>query len=65
LKLDPALPERWSVVEAPLLWRGQRVIVRASKGRVEVKNLSSRALDAQIWGERRTVPPRGSDVWSK
>lgn len=65
LKLDPALPERWSVVEAPLSWRGQRVIVRASKGRVEVKNLSDRPLEAEIWGQRRAVSPSGSDVWSK
>lgn len=65
LKLDPALPERWSVVEAPLSWRGQRVMVRASKGRVAVRNLSGDSVDAEIWGERRSVAPGGSEVWSK
>ncbi|MFM1847885.1 MAG: hypothetical protein RL417_1359 [Pseudomonadota bacterium] len=65
LKLEPALPERWSLVEVPLSWRGHRVGVRASTSRVEVRNISGNSLEVEVWGAKRTVPPHGTEVWSK
>ncbi len=65
LTFRPRLPAAWSRLAFPVVWRGTRAHVEITREHVTVANRSDKALDVRVGDQTRTVPARGTQVWTR
>ena len=63
LTLRPRLPEAWSRLAFPIVWKGCPVYVDIAAGRVSVTNRSGAPAEVQVNDETRTVAPAACATW--
>lgn len=59
LTLAPRLPEHWTRLMFPVVWKGQHVVVDARHTEVIIRNESSAPLRVKVYGSEQTVAPEG------
>jgi maltose phosphorylase len=52
---NPYLPETWKSIAFKVRFRGASLEVKVARGGIKVKNLSNKAIDIVIYGEKHTV----------
>ena len=52
---NPYLPNAWQSIAFKVRFRGSSLEVKVTKNAVEVQNLSDKAIDVMIYGEKKHV----------
>lgn len=56
LHLHPSLLEEWDELTFTILWKGQKLLVKAGKDSVSIRNLTGTAeVEIEICGEQKIV----------
>jgi len=56
LRINPRLPENWSLLRFTLMWKGEKLEVTATKDNVEVRNLTGgKPVEVTVNGTELTV----------
>lgn len=63
LTLSPRLPNAWTRLAFPLVWKGCRVHIDVRAKGTTIENRAERPLDVCVWDESRTLAPGTSAAW--
>lgn len=63
LTLRPRLPEQWSRLAFPLVWKGCPVYVNVARSTTSIANRGKTPLTVTVHGDTREVPPECKATW--
>ncbi|ROR28269.1 putative glycosyl hydrolase [Mobilisporobacter senegalensis] len=59
LRIEPKLPKTWSDLEFPIIWHGQKLIIKINKNRLQIENITKEAeVEVTIYGKSYHIDDR-------
>ncbi len=52
LSLSPNLPDKWTKLSFPVIWKGQQIKISINSSSVSIENKSDKKLEAVVWGRK-------------
>ncbi|MFW5915553.1 MAG: glycosyl hydrolase family 65 protein, partial [Planctomycetota bacterium] len=65
LTLAPRLPERWSRMAFPILWKGTRVFIDVRSEGCEIVNRGEKPITVEVWNQEQTISAATSHMFSR